>query len=41
LAIFEILREILESLIEEYKAAESKNYLDWGLEDMKNDESMI
>jgi hypothetical protein len=34
-------REIVESLTAEYKAAESKNYLEWGLEDMKNDDSMI
>lgn len=30
---FDESRECLESLISEYKAAESKNYLDWGNED--------
>lgn len=30
---FDESRESLESLISEYKAAETKNYLDWGNDD--------
>ncbi len=30
---FDESRECLESLISEYKAAETKNYLDWGNDD--------
>ena len=32
---FDESKEVLEQLISEYKAAEGKNYLDWGNEDMK------
>jgi tubulin gamma len=31
---FDDSKEAVESLIAEYKAAESKNYLEWGMGDM-------
>jgi tubulin gamma len=31
---FDDSKEAVESLIAEYKAAESKNYLDWGMDEM-------
>lgn len=32
---FDDSKEAVESLIQEYKAAESKNYLDMGMDDMQ------
>jgi len=36
---FDDSKQIVESLIEEYKAAEKPDYIDWGFEDSKLDEN--
>jgi hypothetical protein len=33
-----IIRDVVESLIEEYKAAEKPDYVDWGFDDSKIDD---
>lgn len=38
---FDDSKEAVESLIAEYKAAESKNYLDWGQDGMQREEIWI
>lgn len=35
---FDDAKEVVDSLVDEYKAAESSNYVDWGFEDSKMDD---
>ena len=35
---FDDSKDAVESLIAEYKAAESKNYLDWGMDEMQRED---
>lgn len=32
---FDDSKETIDQLIEEYRAAENKNYLDWGMDEMR------
>lgn len=38
---FDDSKEAVEQLIAEYKAAESKNYLDWGMEEMQREDNQF
>jgi len=38
--IFYLKRQIVEQLIDEYKAAENPNYIDYGFEEAKMEEGM-
>jgi len=37
--LFFFIRAVVEQLVEEYKAAEKPDYLEWGFDDSKMDEA--